>query len=404
MLHSSTRLIVLLCSVCLPAYADDATFDGWLRVDLFSSTRTLDDRSGAGSAELGLKYIREINDANKLRVEAKGYQELRDSENHLRFTDTYWQYHNSTIDLLRIGWQRISWGKADGLNPTDFFTPYDYTILQPFEEDQRQAVPAVRTDFFINEQHTLSLIAEPYFVAGKLPAPKDIHVDDRKPANGARRPQVGARWSSTGDRLDWSLSMFRGYLTTPLFGANSSGLYNHYSKLDGYGADIARNFGRWGARAEIAWLQPNNRGVDGIQPHIYSVVGVDRGDDDWNINVQLVTRYVPNFHQPQDNSANPLLNMAVRQNAVNFGQFHSTLYGATGRLSNWWFNQTLHGELLLIGYFNPGNLMTRATMTYSISDTDKFSLGGEHYTGPEQSFFGQLKANRTVFITYQHFF
>jgi len=79
-------------------------------------------------------------------------------------------------------------------------------------------------------------------------------------------------------------------------------------------------------------------------------------------------------------------------------------YGFTSRLAGNWLNQTLQAELLVIDYVRPGNALIRPLMTYAMSDVDHVSVGGDYYTGPAASFFGQLEQNRTVFFEYQHFF
>lgn len=394
-------VMLVLTVFAMPCPAADGELSGWLRLDAYSSTRRLDDRRGDASTEFGLKYALDVNENQRLKFEGGLIREWRDNRDRSRLVDAWWQHRGTSVDW-RVGQQRISWGKADGLNPTDFFTPHDYTLLQPFEDDQRRSVPAVRADITAGEGKILSVVAVPYFSAERQPMPHDLHVEERSP-NGFHRPQVGVRFSSTGETLDWSVSAFRGYLNSPLLSANGGGLFHHYAELNAVGADMARNFGRWGFRAEIAWLHPEAApDTQGIQPQAYMVAGVDHGEDDWNVNLQAVLRYTPGFEEPT--AGDPLRTAAAQQNAINFGQLRRHQIGFTSRLSGTWMNQTLQGEVLLVHYLNPGNTLIRPLLTYAISDANRFTVGAEFYRGPDASFFGQLKRNRTVFLEYRHFF
>jgi hypothetical protein len=393
--------LVTPCHAAEGASAGSSGLSGWWRVDAFSSTRTLDDRDGAASAELGLKYSRDLGAEDRLRFEGSLVRDLRDHQSRGRLTDAYWQRRGDKIDW-RIGQQKVTWGKADGINPTDFFTPHDYTTLQPFEEDQRRSIPALRADIAASEGHSLSVVLSPDFTAERQPMPRDLSIIERQP-NGLHRPQLGLRWSSTSETLDWSVSAFRGFLNAPLLDAEGGQFFHQYAKLSAVGADMARNFGRWGMRAEAAWLQPKTEpGTQGIRPFAHLVAGVDHGEDDWNINVQALLRYTPDFDQ--QTTADPLEAAAAQQNAINFGQLKRRQFGAMSRIAANWFNQTLQGEVLVIHYADPGNTLLRPLLTYALSDTRKLTLGAELYDGPAASFFGQLKRNQTVFFEYRDFF
>jgi hypothetical protein len=383
------------------------TMTSWCRFDYFNSTRTLDDRIGASSAEAGINGTYDIKSNDKFIFDINIRKELPDDSNKIRVVEGNWQHQGNRLDWF-VGQQKISWGKADGINPTDFFTPHDYTVLQPFEEDQRLSILAVRADMVMDayDNQILSLVVQPNFIESQIPMPKDLNIPERSPDKGI--PQVGLRWSATGKNFDWSLCAFHGVLNTPLFSydptANSeTSLIKHYAELFAVGADIARNFGRLGFRAEIAWLDPKvNEELQGIEPYAFLVAGVDRGEDDWNINWQLIVRYTPGFKN--DESVNPMESEAAQQNAVNFGQQHGEQFGFTSRISANWLHQTLQAELLVIHYFRPESTMLRPMLNYEITDTDIVTIGCESYRGPDDSLYGQLDKNSTFFFEYKHYF
>lgn len=389
------------------AHADDGNrVNTWLRLDGFSSTRALDNDMGDGSILLGLKDSYELGASDAVKVEAGVLVESHGSHGELRVPEAIWQHRWSWLDL-RVGQQRITWGKADGINPTDFFTPHDYTVLLPMEADQRLSVPAVRADAALSEGLTLSLVTQPIFINSKLPSLPGMSIDTHNP--GDFQPQVGLRLSSAGDSLDWSVSAFHGYVKQPLLdatlmpGAAAPSLFWQYPRLDALGADIAHNFGKFGFRAEAAWLEPSSDdGRSRIRRQGFLVTGVDRGGDNWNVNVQAIARFTPRTAEIR--TSDPLVAMIDTENAINYGETHRAQFGFTSRLARSWMEQTLTTEVLVIGYFQPATFLVRPLVGYAITDTQRLTVGGEYYTGEDTSYFGQFKKNRTGFVEYQQFF
>ena len=400
--------VLALAGVAGSARADDKTTT-WVRLDGFSSSRSLDDKMGDGSISLGLKDGYDLGPSDRLRFEGQVVVDPRGDHGDVPITEALWQHSGSWLDL-RIGQQRIAWGKADGINPTDFFTPHHFTMLQPFEADQRRSVAAVRADALVAEGMTLSLVFQPLFVETRLPMPPGAMATMRDP-DGVRQAQVGLRLSSTSDAVDWSVSAFHGYVKLPLlaYEPTSGSLFFHYPMLDAAGADIAHNFGAFGFRAEAAWLEPHSEhGWSSVRHHGFMVAGVDRGGDDWNANVQAVARFTPGTRgEPPADPADPLAPftaLVASQNAINYGQAHTVQLGFTSRLARSWLQQTLNAELLVLGYFQPATFLVRPMVGYAVTDASRLTVGGEYYTGPDDSFFGQFKKNRTAFVEYQHFF
>lgn len=414
------RLLVRLfcCIAGSSAQAEDAdttTWSGSARLSYFSSSRDLDDirNVAVASAEVELEHA--LSKAQRLELEARVISEdlTRDSRTRALWTSAYWAFRSTHFDI-RIGQQKVRWGKADGINPSDFFTPIDYTILLPLEEDRHLSVPVVRADLHVSETDSLSVVLEPDFTPSRVPWPKPSPVTVMDVEPGAREnPQLGLRWTHTGETLDWSVSAFHGFATLPLlsfagFAADGSASYTrHYAAVDGIGADVARNFGKLGFRAEIAHVRPRQQhgpdGLQSVQTSTFLVAGVDRSFDAWNINVQALLRYTPNYQQTLSYS-NSQQQWAAVQNAIVHGQQEKVMAGMTTRVSANWLNDTLQTELLVVANFSPANSLVRPLVTYALSDRHKIRLGAEYYSGPELSYFGELERNRTVFLEFQQFY
>lgn len=128
----------------------------------------------------------------------------------------------SNVDL-RIGKQRIPWGTADGLNPTDNLNPDDFSDLVDFT----RKVPtwAVRADIYLGEA-TLTGIWLPGVRPVLLPQglqelfqvplqEKGWKMRLKLPERTPQNSMMGLKLSARLDRVDLSVSYFRGYDDIP---------------------------------------------------------------------------------------------------------------------------------------------------------------------------------------------
>lgn len=128
--------------------------------------------------------------------------------------EAYVNVFSDKVDL-RIGKQKIPWGKADGLNPTDVFGAFDYAdVLNP----DRLGIFGLRAFFHLNpsEGQTLECVVLPFYspsragrsntrwrpvLDGSVPA---VPVDVRFPANAVSNADYGLKFS--GQWRDWDVS------------------------------------------------------------------------------------------------------------------------------------------------------------------------------------------------------
>jgi hypothetical protein len=141
----------------------------------------------------------------------------------------------SRLDV-RIGKQRIAWGKADKFNPTDNLNPLDLTDFFAFGEH----VPswAIKADLTIVEEKlslTGVLLAGPTAVSlpryaslpintamtGNLALPEGVSlgkvtVDFKPPPYDGKHMMEALKLHGSLGGVDWSLSYFHGYMDLPL--------------------------------------------------------------------------------------------------------------------------------------------------------------------------------------------
>lgn len=377
---------------------------GNVRVGWFGSTRDLDDRRDPMQLSTELSLKQSISDDARLEFKVRALREDAfggRARTRVDWLQALWFLRTERVDL-RIGRQKVRWGKADGLNPGDFFTPIDYTVLLPLEDDRYLAVPAIRADVHLDDTDSLSLVAAKDVAPTQVPWPRPSPVPLR--TVDPQGWQFGARWQHTGERLDWALSVFHGSATVPLLSAPATGtttFVRDHARIDGIGADLARSVGAYGIRAEAACQRPHARDArQTVSTSCRLVAGFDRSFDRWNINLQGVFQYTPGWRD-RTVDPDPARRFAATQNAILHGQQRRAQAGMTARIATDWRHETLKAELLVVAYAAPHSALVRPMLTWAANDRLTLRAGCEWYDGGPETLFGALRKNRTGFLELQ---
>jgi hypothetical protein len=384
---------------------------GHWRTNYFHSSKSFDDETGFLGGTLQLKALPSLTDRVDGKIEARITNSAIGASGATRFVllEGFATVHFSKADV-RIGKQIVAWGRADGINPTDNLTPRDFTVMLPFEDDQRFGTPSVRVDTFLSQEHTVTVYATPFFEPSKIPLPADGGgFVEQKPARSLSELQSGLKLDKVGEGYDWSVSLFRGNSLLPQVvpGAGGSAQELRYDRITVLGADFARNYGRFGFRGELSYIDTSDD--DGLDPGIknpffYWIVGVDRTFfENLNVNLQLIQRRVRHFREPES-FADPLERGTAVQNAIFNGQRDHVGNGISFRISNQWLNETLEAEIFAAVNFERSNSFLRPLVTYAFNDQWKGTLGAEIYRGPIVTPYGSLKVNRGAFVELRYGF
>jgi hypothetical protein len=387
-----------------------------LRSDYYTSSKAVDDETGFFGVTAQAKVAYNLGDVFGLKFEGRAINSNlghgNDSDTEAVLLEGY-ALARFNVAEIRLGTQIVPWGRADGLNPTDNLTPRDYTVLLPFEEDQRLGATALRIDGYLSDEYTLTAYTTPYFKPSAIPLPAGGAVyNETRPGHNLADSTAALRLNRSGGSLDWSVSYFHGYSLLP--SVRPGGISGSvpvidlgYDATDVLGADVARNFGRYGVRGEIAYTWTDDpHGTDPLvtNPFLYYVLGGDRTfGDNLNVNLQLVGINVHAFSDPYA-IADPALRALAVQNAIIHRQQDRSTYGMTMRIADKWLHDTLEGEILLVHYFDRPNTYLRPVLTYAFTDRFKGSLGGELYRGADDTFFGWLRKNSGVFVEARYSF
>jgi hypothetical protein len=399
----------------LTAVWQEQRASGVWRSNYFSSSKELDGESDFFGAALQLKAFPSLNERldGKLEVRFANSAVGNGAGTRTSLLEGYATLHFATADL-RLGKQIVPWGRADGINPTDNLTPRDYTVLLPFEEDQRFGTTAARLDLFISQIHTLTFFAAPSFEPAKVPMPAAAgRVVRLEPAHTLANTHGGVRLNKVGEGIDWSLSYFRGFSLVPGAqlieeeGIAQPTLRLRYDRITVLGADFARNYGRFALRGEIAYVDTVDDAGSApsiSNPYLHWIIGVDRTFfANLNANLQFFQRRVRKHRDPANWTA-PVERSTARLNSLIDGQSDAVSNGISFRVSNKWLNDTLEAEVFAVHNFTRSDGLVRSLVTYAFNDRWKGTVGAEIYRGSSNTQYGSLKANRGAFAELRYSF
>ncbi|MCK4577706.1 MAG: hypothetical protein KAU50_02880, partial [Candidatus Marinimicrobia bacterium] len=216
---------------------------------------------------------------------------------------------------FRFGKQIVSWGAADGNNPTDNVNPYDmYYLFIPGTERKKGTVMASANLYLGNYQ--LEAVFTPVFQPSRLPlneqdfpifedAPFTIDIDKEvRPERELVNSEFGGRVSLPFNLFDLSISYFSGYdrMFTPclsmLLGAEGpyfilDSLVYHHTNV--FGGDLVTFIGDWAVRAEGAYFLTEDReGNSSLirNPYLQYVLQLDRMEDESSYVLQYLGSYI----------------------------------------------------------------------------------------------------------------
>ncbi|MDF1562903.1 MAG: hypothetical protein P1V51_07655 [Deltaproteobacteria bacterium] len=165
---------------------------------------------------------------------------------------------------LRVGKQVITWGTADGMNPTSYLAPLD--LENPLDFSTRLGVPALLATFYFPADLTVSAAVVPVFTPSLLPVdlfaaemdvpfelPDYVELGSQRdrlefPATQVRSTQVALRLAANVFDVDLSLSYFYGYQTLP-----------QLAGIDVYDLDLSQS--PWLAHVEASLAYPKTQAI-----------------------------------------------------------------------------------------------------------------------------------------------
>lgn len=379
---------------------------GWItgsaRASCWSEAKNPDAGPGAQASSLWVKSGISLFDG-KAALHGEGW--LRDDSYYQSGYPAKADLREGFIDIstehfdLCAGRQIIAWGRTDAVNPTDNLVMRDFTLAAPEDADQKSGVGALKAAYSAGDLRFIAIWL-PEFRANLLPFPKGTPVMTETKSDTAPN-QWAAKLEYTASDYEYSVSYFDGFDHNPDFALTGAGVTMRYGRLKVYGADGAFTSGRYGFRAEAAYLASEDvTGNDPFSknPAFFAVAGGDRTfGDNFNVNLQYLFRQVINYRAPASITPAAALPLAEAA-AFAANQYDETQHGLTFRIGNKWLNDTLEAEVAGLVWLQHGDSLIRPKITYAATDAIRLSMGADSYQGPHNSFFGRLTDFTTFFF------
>ncbi|NOZ57852.1 MAG: hypothetical protein GXO73_13820 [Calditrichaeota bacterium] len=348
-------------------------------------------------------------DVDEVRGRSR-FQEDRGANVEIYPVEMYIDLYSPWLDL-RIGKQFIFWGKTEWINPTDNINPWDYANISAEIEDYRLAVNAIKADLYLG-QFTLEGVFVPVFTPDRIPGMgSGMHgggdgmprwfgtsLPEAKLHNG----QIAFRLMHNLGGVDWSVSYYRGNQHQPQMRTAVRcipdpcvlGLEQFYPKVQIFGGDFQKVFGRWGIRGEGAYTR--TRDLSGTDPwlpnpHYQTVLALDyTPTDDFGLVAQWVLEGWLKQHLESD--------------ALAWRQMHVPYSPEPRRRTSW--SARLHWEpanywsAQLIGVVNADthDRFALAFVNYQPADALNITVGGVFFGGRPGTPFGRMADQDRLFL------
>jgi hypothetical protein len=328
---------------------------------------------------------------------------------------------STSLGDIRLGQQVVSWGAADGNNPTDNVNAYDFYYLFMGGGDRKQGNLMASANLYFGSVNVEAVLT-PVFQPNRLPLDEpDFPIFESIPftvdMNLANYPGQELKNSEMGLRvrlplrfMDVSASYFRGYdrMFTPTFNELMPGVPDptsvkslEYYQTRALGADVVTFFGEWALRAEGAFfLTEDSDGIDPLirNPYLQYVLQVDRADENSNVVVQYLGTHITKIDD--DDILNPITQAVLYTEEENekdnippkmgmpFGTIAQNAILATASYDFSDGRYTLQGQALY--EFDNDGYMVGGTLTIALEDAFDLELGLAYLDGKDGSMLASI--------------
>ena len=388
-----------------------------LRAEVYSGNRDLDDGGAVPALSLWTQGQRDEG-AWGLRWHAALWAQgpsTPQGRARVRELNGRWNWGAFT---WRAGRLMPSWGRADGLNPTDNLVPRDLRQLTPEWDDQRRGRDGLQLDWTSDDGRSRwTALALSSRAAHRLPLPRALAVPDGV-EQGPTRIDAALKWDHRGPAVDASLSYTRAQDLTPYLAWASRAAVAAppaWRRVQGrqavWGADFSWQREGWVWRGEVARSTPSIDPAQAVpgrrRPQWWAVVGPEWSSSPWTLSVQGVVQHVVGFRTPAGPAA-PL----ERLQAVLAQQASRRQGGLTLRVAHRALNDSLQSELSVLSLWPQGPRFTasrpqgllRLKTEWALDDSWTLSAGLDRPFGPAQSYFGAWRDNPLCWLQWRRHF
>jgi hypothetical protein len=402
--YAPSFLLALILALAM--YGPRAQAQGLItstRASFWTSDRNATSQQDITQLELAFRYSFNMSDGVHLISRGAVFvhsKEAKDPDFELQ--QGYARWDIGPLDL-RLGRQIASWGRSDGINPTDVFSARDYTRMLADDEENQLGIGALQVTY-AQKERSFSFIYAPEFRSTVLPngEAKALQIDSHNlvPAPEA---QFGVRLNTVNANFDWSVSAsyVNDRIGTILPGsANRETPQYLFAKVATIGADFETEKNGFGLRGEIAFSQFERPDFDvhlPVRERLSIVLGAERTfGPQLRVALQIIANKVDG-DACAEGCTQTVSGTYHKLNLVRQVAWRPIVTGFTLNVHQNILLDRAFWEVRGVAYVEGGSSV-QLRAGYQLSDEVAVILGVDRAHGNANTYFGALKDNASTFL------
>jgi hypothetical protein len=303
---------------------------------------------------------------------------LENKTEDIKLEEAYVDIYFDNFDL-RMGKQKMTWGKSDGLVVTNIVNPRDYNVHPVISyEDQFQSVDAIKANFYPNN-NTLEIVWIPEFKSAKFNRevllknlPRDFARDssEKEVEEKFENSELFLRYSSLGQKYDYEVMAGYSWDDQPTFHKNfqRKSVIPQHHRLYTFGGSISTMRGPMVLRGEATYISGKHFNLinplkhlkdypEGVveEDEIKWLLGLDYNYEDYLFSFQFMQEKILDYEKDliQDEDQNTITFLIKRD----------------------FFRTRLNTEINFHYNVNEEVLMTIPSVSYDYNNSINFKLG-----------------------------
>ena len=328
-----------------------------------------------------LDYEKTVNTKNifgKIIANPLFEYNLENKTEDIKLNEAYVDIYFDNFDL-RIGKQKMTWGKSDGLVVTNVVNPRDYNVYPVVEyEDQFQSVNAIKANFYPNN-NTLDIVWIPEFKSAKLNRdvllkniPQDFNRDsnEKEVKEKFENSELFLRYSSLGQKYDYEIMAGYSWDDQPTLHKDfqRKAVIPQHHRLYTLGGSISTMRGPMVLRGEAAYISGKHFNFRNPLQHLKEypngviekdeikwLLGLDYNYEDYLFSFQFMQEKILDYEKDlvQDEDQNTITFLIKRD----------------------FLRSRLNSEINFHYNVNEGVLMSKPALSYDYNNSINFKLG-----------------------------
>lgn len=347
-----------------------------------------------------LKVEHQISDM-KVLVDMDVWNDAVKDSVSVDIDEIYIEKHFKIVDL-KVGKQKITWGKTIGIILTDVLNPRNWTEFysMPYE-DLKIAISAVKLNHH-NKHFEVEGIFIPIFSANRFatsgdwafysPLPSATMNEPIYPKKNIKNSEFGLKVSGYFDKSDYSLSYFNGWNKSPAMHFNSlnNAVTPKHHRIQNIGFESETGFFNNIFRGEMLYVDTEDKnGKDYTVDNSYFIhmTGLERTlRKNLTLDAQFIQKIIMKYNEYVDSVPTGFNKENKAQNTF------------TVEIRDLWVNQTVKPQIWIAYNEATKDYFVKFNIEHEIAEGVSYTVGVDTYGGKDKSsLYGQFDNNDQVY-------